>query len=215
MLALDIVEGSNVVAAALNALAERPMQTARPADLAESYAKPRDELGRLAETGAVTRLAYGVYALTPLGARRGWLPELEVAAMAWATAIYGDRVPVLMGLGAARFHGAIPRAIGVTVVALPVQHRPIEIAGGRVVFVARNVAAVRARTERTELGDMLVTTPEQTLVDLVARPRLGGMATEAVAAAHHLASRVDLDLTVTLAAQQRRAAPLAKFLHTP
>lgn len=203
-----------MVAAALRVLAEKPLQTARAADLADTYAEPTNELRQLARGGAVTRLAHGVYTLTPLGARPGWLPELDEAAMAWATAIYGDRVPVLMGLGAARFHGAVPRAIGVTVVALPVQHRPMELAGGRVVFVARDVAAVRARTERTELGEMLVTTPEQTLVDLAARPRLGGMPTEADAAARHLAARADLALAGRLAAEQRRAAPLARFLAT-
>ena len=203
-----------MVAAALTALARRPMSSARAGDLSDDFMWPRQELKRLTDTGAVTRLAQGVYTLTPLGARPGWLPELEVAAMAWATATYGDRIPVLMGLGAARFRGVIPRAIGVTVVALPVQHRPMEIAGGRVVFVARNVEALRARTETTELGEMLVSTPEQTFVDLVARPGLGGMATEADAAAHHLSSRVDLRLAVQLAAQQKRAAPLAKFMQT-
>jgi predicted transcriptional regulator of viral defense system len=203
-----------MVAAALGLLAERPLQTARAADLAAAYAHPKDELARLARTGAVTRLAHGVYTLTPLGSRPGWQPELEVAAMAWATATYGDRVPALMGLGAARFHGAIPRAIGVTVVALPVQHRPMEIVGGRVVFVARDVEALRARTERTELGELLVTTPEQTLVDLVARPRLGEMPAEAEAAARHLATRVDREAAIRLATEQRRAAPLAKFLAT-
>lgn len=203
-----------MTAAALRALAERPLHTARAADLAGTYAEPRHELGRLARTGAVTRLAHGVYTATPLRARPGWRPELEVAAMAWATATYGDRVPVLMGLGAARFHGAIPRAISVTVVALPAQHRPMEIAGGRVVFVARNVDALRARTEQTELGELLVTTPEQTLVDLVARPRLGDMPAESAAAARHLAARVDHELATQLAAEQRRAAPLAKFWAT-
>jgi predicted transcriptional regulator of viral defense system len=203
-----------MVAAALGLLAERPLQTARAADLAAAYAYPKDELARLARTGAVTRLAHGVYTLTPLGARPGWRPEPEVAAMAWATATYGDRVPVLMGLGAARLHGAIPRAIGVTVVALPVQHRPMKILGGRVVFVARDVDGIRARTEHTELGEMLVTTPEQTLVDLVARPRLGDMPVEAEAAARHLAARVDRELVARLATEQRRAAPLAKFWAT-
>jgi hypothetical protein len=203
-----------MVAAALALLAERPLHTARAADLAAAYAHPKDELRRLAGAGAVTRLAHGVYTLTPLGARPGWRPELELAAMAWATATYGDRVPVLMGLGAARFHGAIPRAIGVTVVALPVQHRPMEIVSGRVVFVARNLEAIRARTERTELGEMLVTTPEQTLVDLVARPRLGEMPAEAEAAAQHLSIRVDREVTTRLAIEQRRAAPLAKFWAT-
>ncbi len=201
-----------MVAAALRLLAERPLRTARAADLAATYANPKDELRRLAQSGAVTRLAHGVYTLTPLDARPGWRPELEAAAMAWATATYGDRVPVLMGLGAARFHGAIPRALAVTVVALPVQHRPIEILAGRVVFAARNVDVIRARAEHTELGEMLVTTPEQTLVDLVARPRLGELPGEAAAAARHLATRVDRELVIRLAAEQRRAAPVAKFL---
>lgn len=203
-----------MVATALTALAQRPMSTARAADLSEEMQWPRQELKRLSEAGAVTRLAHGVYTLTPLGARPGWLPELEVAAMAWATATYGDRAPVLMGLGAARFHGAIPRAIGVTVVALPVQHRPLEIARGRVVFVSRDVDRIWARSEKHDLGDMLVTTPEQTLVDLVARPSLGGMPSEATAAARHLADRVDLERVVQLAAEQRRTAPLKRFLHT-
>ncbi|MFZ1410315.1 MAG: type IV toxin-antitoxin system AbiEi family antitoxin [Micropruina sp.] len=191
------------------------MSTVRAVDLADEFTGPRQELKRLADNGAVVRLARGVYALAPLGARPGWLPELEVAAMAWATAVYGDRVPILMGLSAARFHHAIPRAIGVAVVALPVQHRPMEIAGGRVVFVARDVAAVHARAETTELGQMLVTSPEQTLVDLVSRPTLGGMGQEATAAARHLTTRVDLGLATALAAQQRRAAPLARFLYRP
>lgn len=201
-----------MVAAALQELAQRPMRTARAADLADAYAEPRHELKRLAKLGVVTRLAHGVYTLTPLGARPGWIPELEVAAMAWATAIYGDRVPILTGLGAARFHHAIPRALGVTVVSLPVQHRSIDIAGGRAVFMTRDVNAVRARTETSELGDMLVTTPEQTLLDLISRPALGGLPDETYAAAQHLAERVDLDLVHGLAAQQRRTGRLAAFL---
>ena len=155
-----------MVATALKALAGMPMSSGRPAAFRTHFANPSQELKRLADTGAVVRLAHGVYLLAPLGARPGWRPELELAAMAWATATYGDRVPVLMGLGAARFHHAIPRALGVTVVALPVQHRPMTITGGRVVFVARDVNAIHARTETTPLGEMLVTSIEQTLVDL-------------------------------------------------
>ena len=201
-----------MVSVALTGLASMPMSAGRPADFGDQFANPSQELTRLAETGAVVRLAHGVYLLAPLGARPGWLPELEVAAMAWATATYGDRVPVLMGLGAARFHHAIPRAIGVTVVALPVQHRPLAMVGGRVVFVARDVEAVQARTETTPLGDMLVTSVEQTLVDLVARPGLAGLPDEAMAAARHLAQRADLDLARQLAARQRRKSPLDRFL---
>lgn len=201
-----------MVAAALKMLAGLPLGVGRPAEFADRFANPSQELKRLADAGAVLRLAHGVYLLAPLGARPGWRPELELAAMAWATATYGDRVPVLMGLGAARFHQAIPRAIGVTVVALPVQHRPIDILGGRVVFMARDVDTIHARTEATPLGELLVTSVEQTLVDLVARPTLGGLPGEALAAARHLSERADLELARDLAVRQRRAAPLTRFL---
>lgn len=204
-----------MVAVALRMLAGMPLGVGRPADFADQFANPSQELKRLADAGAVVRLAHGVYLLAPLGARPGWRPELEVAAMAWATATYGDRVPVLMGLGAARFHQAIPRAIGVTVVALPVQHRPIDLLGGRVVFVARDVDTIHALTETTTLGEMLVTSVEQTLVDLVARPDLGGLPSEALAAARHLSQRADLDAARELAVRQRRAGPLARFLREP
>lgn len=43
----------------------------------------------------------------------------EAAAAAVATALYGDGVPVLTGLSAARMHRALPRAIGVGYVAVP------------------------------------------------------------------------------------------------
>lgn len=196
-------------------LAGMPLCAGRPANFADQFANPSQELKRLADAGAVVRLAHGVYLLSPLGARPGWRPELEVAAMAWATATYGDRVPVLMGLGAARFHHAIPRPIGVTVVALPVQHRPIDMLGGRVVFVARDVATIDAVSETTPLGEMLVTSVEQTLVDLVARPHLGGLPGEALAAARHLSQRADLEVARELAVRQRRSAPLTRFLSEP
>lgn len=48
-----------------------------------------------------------------------WRPPFEHAAMAYATAQYGDRVPILFGIGAAPFHRPIPRAVAVTVVAVP------------------------------------------------------------------------------------------------
>lgn len=201
-----------MVAKALTALASLPMCTGRPADLANRFANPSQELKRLADAGQALRLAHGVYTLVPLTARPGWSPGLNDAAMAWATVTYGDRVPVLMGLGAARFHLAIPRAIAVTVVALPVQHRAMELVGGRVIFVRRDVEAIGARTENGELGGMLVSTIEQTLVDLVARPGLGGMPDEALSAAQRLVQRANLGLARDLAARQRRAAPLNAFL---
>lgn len=196
----------------LRQLANLPMSTGRAADLAHVFRNPSQELRRMAESGKVLRLARGVYAAVPLRATARWRPSLEAAAMAWATATHGDRVPILMGLGAARFHHAIPRALGVTVVALPVQHRPLELLGGTVLFVKRDVDSLEARTERSELGEMLVTTPEQTLVDLIARPQLGDMPDEAEAAARALVQIADLRAVETLARAQRKLRPVHTFL---
>ncbi len=146
--------------------------------------------------GHVVRIAPGTYTAKPdhIDAATPWRPGFEDAAMAYATAQYGDRVPVLFGIGAARFHHAIPRAIGVTVIAVPEQHRPVELAdGGRVVFTRRDVERLDARLEDGRLGPYLVTTPEQTLIDLVHRPALGDMRHEAIAAVRTLAARVDRD----------------------
>ena len=56
--------------------------------------------------------AHGFYCEVPAAADPArWKPTLEAAAAGIAAA-YGDRVPVLMGLTAARMHQALPRAIG-------------------------------------------------------------------------------------------------------
>ncbi|WP_256970768.1 type IV toxin-antitoxin system AbiEi family antitoxin [Cellulomonas iranensis] len=103
-----------------------------------------------------------------------WRPTLEAATAAVATALYGDRVPVLTGLTAARMHRALPRAIGVGYVAVPTRRRALRLADreSEVRFVTRAVAELDAIAMTTELGQVLVTTPEQTVLDLArADPR--------------------------------------------
>lgn len=135
--------------------------------------------------------------------------------MAYATAQYGHRIPVLYGIGAARFHHAIPRAIGVTVIAVPEQHRPVELmgGGGRVVFTVTDVSQLEARYEQTKLGGFLVTTPEQTLLDLLDRPKLGGMPTEAAAAADALVGMADQDHVRELVAHRPRTLQVKVHHH--
>lgn len=171
-----------------------PLRTVRPVMLRGHYANPERDLVRLRDAGRLVQLAHGTYTAKPdtIDPDQFWQPPLEEAAMAYATAQYGDLVPILMGVGAARFHHAIPRAIGVTVVAVPEQHRPVILRiGGRVVFTRTDVDQLDARAERGGLGPMLVTTPEQTLIDIVQRPDLGGMPEQALAAATALCPRVD------------------------
>lgn len=106
-----------------------PLRTVRPLMLREVCANPETELVRLMRAGLVTRIAPGTYMAKPdtVPPGRPWRPEVEEAAMAYATAQCGPRVPVLYGLGAARFHRAIARVIGVVVVAVPEQHRPVAL----------------------------------------------------------------------------------------
>jgi len=190
-------------------IAGAPMRTVRPIMLRGLYANPEKELIRMRDRGHVIRIAPGTYTAKPdtIPADTRWLPDFEEAAMAYATTRYGSRVPVLYGIGAARFHHAIPRAIGTTVVAVPEQHRPItlEAGGGRVVFTRKDVDKLDARLERSGLGWFLVTTPEETLLDLLDRPELGGMPAEAIAALGALGGMVDQDRLQRLVGNRTKA----------
>lgn len=189
------------------AIAGAPLRTVRPVMLEHLYANPRKELVRMRDSGRLVQIAPGTYTAKPdtIPLDRAWRPAFEEAAMAYATAQYADRVPVLYGLGAARFHRAIPRAIGVTVIAVPEQHRPVALTdGGRVVFTTTDVDRLNARLEHGSLGDFLVTTPEQTLLDLMERPELGGMGAEAAAAIRALTDTVDRAKVVELAGERTR-----------
>lgn len=95
------------------------------------------------------RLAYGYYVVVPqenLG--EAWMPALEAAAAGIATAHFGADNVVLMGVTAARMHGAIPRALGTAVVAVPAQRNAIALADqdATVQFVKRDTAALDADT---------------------------------------------------------------------
>jgi len=175
--------------------------------LRDVYADPEKELVRLNRQGRVVRIAPGTYVAKPddVDPATPWRPNFEEAAMAYATGAYGSRVPVLYGLGAARFHHAIPRALGVTVIAVPQQHHAVTLTdGGRVVFTTTATDKIDARQETGRLGKFLVATPEQTLLDLIARPALGGLPHAAAAALPMLASTVDRDRVERLAADRPR-----------
>ena len=155
--------------------ARAPLRTIRTAELALAYAHPRQEVREFERRGLLHRLAHGIYCTVPPESEPAtWRPTLEAATAAVATALYGDRVPVLTGLTAARMHGALPRAIGVGYVAVPTRRRALRLADrdGEVRFVTRAVAELDAVAMTTELGQALVTTPEQTVLDLArADPR--------------------------------------------
>lgn len=181
-------------------LAERaPLRVVRWQDIEATGTNAARDLARLEERGGLTRIARGVFVAPPNGADgRTWKAPLEAGGLALATARFGHRRVALMGIGAARHWGAIPRALGATVVAIPVRGRPpVTLATGGVVhFVHRDVGKLKTVLERTALGNALVTTPAQTLYDLLAKPDTGEAAFAVDEAVRNIRTRVtrrDLD----------------------
>jgi predicted transcriptional regulator of viral defense system len=194
-------------------LAARPLRTFRTGQAADTYAYPGAEIARLHGHGLLHRLADGYYVVIPQDmVGRTWIPDLEAAAAGIATAIYGPDAIVVMGLSAARLHGAIPRALATAIVAVPRQHRPITLTDRQAVvrFVQRNTTELDAERIRTHLGPALATTPEQTILDLAHRPSLGDSATDVPAAVTALYAQADPERLRQLAAEQRRLAPLRR-----
>lgn len=185
----------------LQAFHRAPLKTLRPVDLCHLTSHPRRVVDRLESRGALTRIGHGVYTAPPDGQDgREWRPDVDAAGIAVATARFGNRNAILMGIGAARHWKAIPRAISSTVVAVPVGGRSvITLAhGGLAHFIHRDLSRLDAVLEPFELGSALVTTREQTLLDLLARPSQGGDEAEARAAASNLQNAVDADSLVEL-----------------
>lgn len=196
-------------------LLRRSIRVLRPQDAADVYAHPRPEFARLARSGVLHRLATGYYAVVP-DDRVGlpWLPDLESAALGIAASDEGQESVALMGISAARVHGAVPRALGVAVVAAS-RHRAVISLADRdasVVFVRRDIRNIDVERRRLELGQGWVTTVEQTIVDLASRPELGGMADESNSAVRALLPRADRSLLGDLASSQRKARKVDKIL---
>lgn len=192
---------------------QRPFRTFRPADLSSHISNPSVQVARWVDQGRVHRLAPGYAMAIPDDRDPSWRPSLETAAAAIGSAVFGVRDIALMGLSAARVHQALPRAVSTAVVAAPRQHRTVRLLdAAEVRFVMRDVDALDVRLERLELGSVLVTTPAQTVIDLAARPSLGGAPYEAHEAALILLGQCDEAVLWSLARAQRARAPLERLV---
>lgn len=195
------------------ALARREFGLLRPVDASGVYARPPQEFIRLADRGLLRKVATGYYAVVPPHSTdRDWRPSLEAVGFGIAAADYGADAAVLMGLSAARLHGAVPRALSVAVVAVDRDRPNVALADreARVVFVRRDTSRLDAERLGTDLGGALVTTVEQTLLDLARRPDLGGVPDEAHAAVRALWPRADVATLEQLAGEQRLRAALRR-----
>lgn len=189
----------------------------RPADAEDIYSHPRAQFARLERAGALHRLAPGLFAAVPddrVG--RDWLPALEDVALGVAGAGGHIADSALMGISAARVHGAVPRALNIAVVAVQRHRRTLQLTdrNAAILFVRRDVARLNVQRHRTELGQGWITSLEQTLLDLIARPGLGDVPDATHEAIDALLPRADKTLLRDLAAQQHRRSALDDALST-
>jgi predicted transcriptional regulator of viral defense system len=183
-----------------------PTKVVRTRDLKSIYARPDVEVARLAEHGILRHVAHGYWAIPPIEhvGDAGWRPEIEALALALAVADYGVDATALMGLSAARYHGAVPRALAVGVIAVPRQRPALATLFGSIVFVTRTVGRLQLTRARTPMATGYVTDIEQTMLDIAQRPTLGGVAVDQSAeAVRALALRADWSTAWRLAAEQR------------
>ena len=195
-------------------LARAENRLVRPRDLEGYYrANPRAEFQRLVDRGVLVGVATGYYLVVPDEHRGGyWHPAVEAVALGIAVADYGRDAAALIGPSAARQLGAIPRALHVATVAAPKQRPRLPTAFGTVEFVKRVMGALDTQRTDTEVTRGLVTTPEQTVVDLAARPTLGDVTADTAAEAiRALASRCDHELVRHLAERQRKVGAWRRY----
>jgi len=127
--------------------------------------------GTTDEAGGRHQIAPGVFVAVPDDTfdPTRWRPGFEAAVGAIGVALFGGEGAVVTGLAAARLHRVVPRALAQAELAVGREHEPVRLTDreqGVVCFVVRDVAALDTTTVATEIGPILVTTPEQTLVDL-------------------------------------------------
>ncbi|HKS46529.1 MAG TPA: hypothetical protein VJT49_15735 [Amycolatopsis sp.] len=169
----------------------------------------------LVRRGLLRRIAAGYYALVPSGKiGQPWLPELEAAAWGIAAADDGPRSVSLMGLSAAKAHGAFTESPGAGVIATTRNRAPVRLIdhAARVSFVRRDPARLRIQRHTNELGQGWITTVEQTLLDLASYSQLGGRPDLAEAGIVGLVGRADPHLLYSLATAQHRQAALDRIL---
>jgi predicted transcriptional regulator of viral defense system len=186
-------------------LAQAPLRTIRVRDV-EIYAHPRPQLARLAHRGLLHRLADGFYAVVPQDRTDGtWLPTLEGAAAGIGAAEFGAGQYALMGVTAARAHHVIPRAIAVAYVAAPRRRKELRLTDREAVirFLPRDIGTVRVEMLPTDLGACLVTTPEQTVLDVAHLRNTADLEAEAQDAIRALLPRCDPETLTEIAEEQR------------
>lgn len=174
----------------------------------QTYAHPRPQLNRLARQGLLHPAAQGFFAVVPdekVG-RQAWKPGFDNLVARIVNHLFGNDRAVLMGVTAARIHHAIPRALATAVVATPRRRHTLKLTDriGQIKFVERDLARLGTQTVILGGEPALVTTIEQTVLDLAREPDRGDARADAVAAVRVLWDRCDPQKLQDLAQAQNR-----------
>lgn len=195
------------------ALSRAPLGVLRPRDARGVYTQPSVQFLRLQQRGLLRLVAPGFYAVVPppmVGT--AWRPTLEGVAAGIAAAEHGPDGFALMGITAARLHGAVPRAVGLATVAVPRRRQGLTTSdGATIAFTPTGLASLDVERMTTDLGACLVTTPEQTVLDLAHRPALAGDDLTADEIVDALWPRCDQQTLTNIADRQRRRAALRRL----
>lgn len=190
-------------------LLRRSLRVIRPRDLEQEYARPRQDLQRMAAEGVVLRLAHGYYAMPPAdwAGDPHWRPEVEAVALGIAMADHGAENVALAGPSAARVLGFYSRALSTAVVSVPVRRSPLVTVAGKVVFWNWLVSRLETQVWRSELGQGRTSTKEQALLDIAANPQMGDISISTAEEMHtNLAGEVDWTHALVLAESSGRQA---------
>ncbi|MEO6700538.1 MAG: type IV toxin-antitoxin system AbiEi family antitoxin [Jatrophihabitantaceae bacterium] len=195
------------------ALARFPLRTFRAAEATVAYAHPDPQLRRLDALGLLHRLAHGYYTVVPQDSVGiGWMPILEAAAAGISSACFRPAPTPLMGVSAARALGALPRALNTAIIAAPAQHDPITLLDrpATIRFIKRDTTRLDVESVATELGRALVTSVEQTILDLARKPPIGVAEDQIPEALRALLPRADQQHLRDLARTQRLRSALTR-----
>ncbi|WP_156157596.1 type IV toxin-antitoxin system AbiEi family antitoxin [Demequina pelophila] len=161
----------------------------------------------------------------PVGADAGWVPHVHEVAILAAAQVFGWDAPYVAGVTAARLHGARIQSIATAHVTVPRQTRRLRLHSpdGTVVFHQRAERVITPMWESEdpwsidstpagpwldvhegELCTFRLTSPVQTVLDLMHAPSRLGHATETHEVAWQLVQRIGFDECHAAAGGQRR-----------
>ncbi|SEJ66192.1 type IV toxin-antitoxin system AbiEi family antitoxin [Demequina mangrovi] len=192
------------------------------ADAVRATAGACRRLPMLAAEHRIVTVARGKHVVVPRGAGARWLPDPVEAAWLIAAARFAPHRPHISGLSAAALHGAAARPHDEVHVTVPFQARALELPAlamtvrfhqrdpeevaklQRERFGLTGGEQIAVTQMRGEICMPLVTTPAQTVLDLLHSPTRAGDRYDALDAADRLVRRVPLRELDRLAAGQRR-----------